>query len=81
MDNGHRIVVVPCHGNKELPKGTQRAIIRDAGLEIDEFNQLLKKVKKKNNGKIQNSLATRRRCRQRRHGSGAHRFGRAETRC
>ncbi len=44
MDNGHRIVVVPCHGKKELPKGTQRAIIRDAGLDIDEFNQFLKKV-------------------------------------
>jgi len=22
MDNGDRIVVVPCHGKKELPKGT-----------------------------------------------------------
>lgn len=44
MDNGQRIVVVPCHGNQELPKGTQRAIIRDADLMIDEFNKLLKTV-------------------------------------
>ncbi|MCG8605824.1 type II toxin-antitoxin system HicA family toxin [bacterium] len=35
MDDGRRIVVVP--------SGTQRAIVRDAGLTVDKFNELLRK--------------------------------------
>ena len=35
----HRRLVVPDH--KELPKGTLRAIIRQAGLTVDEFSALL----------------------------------------
>jgi len=36
-----RTVVVPNH--KEIKKGALRAIIRQAGLTVDEFNALLKK--------------------------------------
>ncbi len=35
----HRRLVVPDH--KELPKGTLRAIIRQAGLTVEEFDALL----------------------------------------
>jgi len=35
----HRRLVVPDH--KELPKGTLRAIIRQAGLSVDDFAALL----------------------------------------
>jgi predicted RNA binding protein YcfA (HicA-like mRNA interferase family) len=35
----HRRLTVPDH--KELAKGTLRAIIRDAGLTVDEFAALL----------------------------------------
>jgi len=35
----HRRVTVPDH--KELAKGTLRAIIREVGLTVDEFNDLL----------------------------------------
>ncbi|MEL6769610.1 MAG: type II toxin-antitoxin system HicA family toxin [Bacteroidota bacterium] len=35
----HRRVVVPDH--KEVAKGTLRAIIREAGLTVDEFRELL----------------------------------------
>ena len=35
----HRRLVVPDH--KELPKGTLRAIIRQAGLSVEEFSALL----------------------------------------
>ncbi len=42
MDDGQRIVVVPCHGTQDLPKGTQRGIIRDADLTIDEFKRIKK---------------------------------------
>lgn len=34
------IVTVPCHGFKAIPRGTQRSIIRDAGLSKDEFERL-----------------------------------------
>ncbi len=43
MDNGDRIIPVSCHSSKTMPPGTQRAIIHDAGLTVDEFNELLKK--------------------------------------
>lgn len=35
----HRRAVVP--NRKEVPRGTLRAIIREAGLSVDEFNKLL----------------------------------------
>jgi predicted RNA binding protein YcfA (HicA-like mRNA interferase family) len=38
-DAPHRRLVVPEH--KSLAKGTLRALIREAGLTIDEFNALL----------------------------------------
>jgi predicted RNA binding protein YcfA (HicA-like mRNA interferase family) len=41
MSDGSRIVVVPCHGNETLPKGTQRGIIKDAGLTVEKFNSLI----------------------------------------
>ena len=43
MENGDRIIPVPCHSKKTLPTGTQRAIIRDAGLTVEKFLELLKK--------------------------------------
>ncbi len=43
MENGDRIIPVPSHSSRTMPTGTQRAIIRDAGLTIAEFNELLKK--------------------------------------
>ena len=39
-DNPFAQVVVPDH--KELDRGTLRAIIRQASLSVDEFNQILK---------------------------------------
>lgn len=36
----HRRIVVPDH--KEVAKGTLRAIIREAGLTVEEFKELLK---------------------------------------
>ncbi|MCW5969274.1 MAG: type II toxin-antitoxin system HicA family toxin [Blastocatellales bacterium] len=38
-DSPHRRLTVPDH--KEVAKGTLRAIIREAGLTIDEFKSLL----------------------------------------
>ena len=35
------IISVPCHGSKPVKKGTLRDIIKDAGLTMAEFNQLL----------------------------------------
>ena len=43
MEDGDRIISVPCHSSRTMPTGTQRAIIRDAELTVDEFNELLKK--------------------------------------
>lgn len=34
-------VPVPIHGNRDLPAGTLRAIIAEAGLSVDEFIALL----------------------------------------
>jgi len=39
VDPPHRRIVVPDH--RELAKGTLRAIIRECGLTVDEFNALL----------------------------------------
>jgi predicted RNA binding protein YcfA (HicA-like mRNA interferase family) len=36
-----RTVTVPVHGGRDLKPGTLRAIIRQAGLTVDEFNALL----------------------------------------
>ena len=36
-----RMVAVPVHGNHELPIGTLSAILREAGLSVDEFSSLL----------------------------------------
>ena len=35
------IISVPCHGSKPLKKETLSGIIKDAGLTIDEFRELL----------------------------------------
>ena len=36
-----RIVPVPVHGNRNLPAGTLRSILRLAGLTAEELNELL----------------------------------------
>ncbi|MGH3865886.1 MAG: type II toxin-antitoxin system HicA family toxin [Pseudonocardiaceae bacterium] len=38
---GTRLVVVPVHGNRDLPTGTLRAILRQAELTADELASLL----------------------------------------
>jgi len=35
-----RRTVIPNHPGKNIPKGTLRAIIREAGLSVEEFSQL-----------------------------------------
>jgi predicted RNA binding protein YcfA (HicA-like mRNA interferase family) len=37
-----RSATVPIHGARDVPRGTLRRIIRDAGLTVEEFRQLLK---------------------------------------
>jgi predicted RNA binding protein YcfA (HicA-like mRNA interferase family) len=37
-----RAVTVPIHFSKTMPKGTLAAIIKQAGLTIEEFNELRK---------------------------------------
>lgn len=39
------LVVVPVHGNRDLPTGTLRAIIRQAGLSVEDFSELLSSKK------------------------------------
>jgi len=36
-----RMTTVPVHGGKDIPRGTLRDIIKQAGLTIDEFVDLL----------------------------------------
>jgi predicted RNA binding protein YcfA (HicA-like mRNA interferase family) len=36
-----RTVTVPVHGGRDLKPGTMRAIIRQAGLSLEEFGELL----------------------------------------
>jgi predicted RNA binding protein YcfA (HicA-like mRNA interferase family) len=36
-----RAVAIPCHSGRDLKPGTLRAIIRQAGLIVEEFNELL----------------------------------------
>ena len=40
-DDAARAVTVPFHGARDLRTGTLRAIIRQAGLTVDEFRDLL----------------------------------------
>jgi predicted RNA binding protein YcfA (HicA-like mRNA interferase family) len=40
-DDPARSVVVPFHGSKDLKPGTLRSIIRQAGLTVEEFVDLL----------------------------------------
>ena len=37
-----RSATVPVHGAQDLPMGTMRGIIRDAGLTVEEFVRLLR---------------------------------------
>jgi predicted RNA binding protein YcfA (HicA-like mRNA interferase family) len=41
LNNPARVVTVPCHAARDLKPGTLRAIIRQAGLTVEEFNALL----------------------------------------
>jgi len=34
-------ISVPVHGNETLPIGTQMSILRDAGVDVAEFNELV----------------------------------------
>jgi len=36
-------IPVPVHGKRSIPHGLLRAIIREAGISVEEFNRLLKK--------------------------------------
>jgi predicted RNA binding protein YcfA (HicA-like mRNA interferase family) len=40
--DSRRTVTVPCHSNRDLKRGTLRAIIRQAGFTVEEFNELLR---------------------------------------
>ena len=41
---GHKfLLTVPVHGRKTLPPGTLRALIRGAGISVEEFVELLRK--------------------------------------
>jgi predicted RNA binding protein YcfA (HicA-like mRNA interferase family) len=41
MDDS-RTVIVPVHGNRDIPPGTLRSILTQAGLPVDEFIDLLR---------------------------------------
>jgi predicted RNA binding protein YcfA (HicA-like mRNA interferase family) len=38
----HLVAVVPTHGGRDIPTGTLRKIVRQAGLSVAEFVDLLK---------------------------------------
>jgi predicted RNA binding protein YcfA (HicA-like mRNA interferase family) len=40
-NNARRTVTVPVHAGRDLKRGTLRSIIRQAGLTVDEFSNLL----------------------------------------
>jgi predicted RNA binding protein YcfA (HicA-like mRNA interferase family) len=40
-DSDQKRVTVPVHSGKTLPPGTLRSILRDAGVDVEEFRQLL----------------------------------------
>ena len=37
LSDGVKIIVVPCHSSKSLPPGTQRALLKDAGIKPDDL--------------------------------------------
>lgn len=39
-ESDNRALTIPVHFSKTIPKGTLRAIIRQAGLTVEEFNSL-----------------------------------------
>ena len=41
MSKGDAIIVIPNH--ETVTKGTERELIKDTGLTVEEFNKLLKK--------------------------------------
>lgn len=41
QDQPHRRVVLPYHGRKDMPRGTLRAVIEQAGLTVEQFIDLL----------------------------------------
>jgi predicted RNA binding protein YcfA (HicA-like mRNA interferase family) len=41
MESWGEIISVLCHGSKAVKKGTLSSIIKDAGLTVDEFEELL----------------------------------------
>ena len=41
LRTAERVVIVPIHGSTPLRKGTLRAILRDAGIGVSEFVDLL----------------------------------------
>ena len=40
-DDPTRMVIVPVHGNRDIKPGTLRPILRQAGLSVEEFLELL----------------------------------------
>ncbi|MFM6395311.1 type II toxin-antitoxin system HicA family toxin [Planktothrix sp.] len=38
QENNSVILVIPVHGNRDLPIGTLKAILKDAGLTEDDLN-------------------------------------------
>ncbi len=40
--DGGGLVVIPVHGNRDLPAGTLRSILRQADLDIDDFVGILR---------------------------------------
>ena len=42
-DKDRRALTIPIHFSKDVPKGTLRTIIRDAGLTVQEFVNLLRR--------------------------------------
>jgi predicted RNA binding protein YcfA (HicA-like mRNA interferase family) len=42
-DADRRALTVPIHLSKDMPKGTLRTIIRDAGLTVEEFVKPLRR--------------------------------------
>jgi len=42
-DKDRRALTIPIHFSKDIPKGTLRTIIRDVGLTVEEFAELLRR--------------------------------------
>lgn len=40
-EDGGGLVTVPVHGNRDLPPGTLRNILRQANISVDEFIELI----------------------------------------